>query len=148
MRQFLPDSLEAIFASVEDATSDGLFVRPAADAFASAENISIDHGIMEKTSRAVVVPVDMQWSDVGSWDAVRELMPKDAASNATKGEIIAFNSEGSLLWGEEGVLVAAIGLEKMVVIAMPDAVLVAPLDRLAELKDLVERLRKEKNERV
>lgn len=147
MRRFLPDSLEAILASVADAAVDGQFVRPDADAFASAQNISIDHAIMEKTSRGMIVPVDMQWSDVGSWDAVWELGSKDTANNAVKGDVLALSTTDSLLWGEDGVLVATIGLDKMAVIAVRDAVLVAPLDRLGELKELVERLKQDKSDR-
>jgi mannose-1-phosphate guanylyltransferase len=148
MRHFLPDSLDAILASLAGAAIDGPFVRPAADAFASAANISIDHAIMEKTSRGMVVPVDMQWSDVGSWDAVWKLGSKDSANNGIKGEVLAVSTTDSLLWGRGGVLVAAIGLEKMAVIAVDDAVLVAPLDRLGELKELVERLKQSKSERI
>ena len=148
MRRFLPNSLDAILRSIDKAASDDPFVRPSVDAFAQAENISIDHAIMEKTSRGMVVPVQMQWSDVGSWDAVWELGAKDAANNATKGEVMAVGTRNSLLWGDGGVLVAALGLEKMAVIAVRDAVLVAPLDRLGELKELVERLREEKSDRT
>lgn len=141
MRQFLPDSLDAVSTSLADAGLDDLFVRPAENAFNRAENISIDHGIMEKTSRGVVVPAQMDWSDIGSWDAVWKLGEKDDANNVTSGDVLAVGSNHSLLRGEDGVLVAALGLEKMAVIAVEDAVLVAPLDRIDELKTLVEQLR-------
>jgi mannose-1-phosphate guanylyltransferase/mannose-6-phosphate isomerase len=141
MRELLPASLDTIARSVAGATTDGVFVRPAAEAFNHAENISIDHGIMEKTSRGVVVPVQMQWSDVGSWDAVWKLSPHDEDGNALQGDVAVVDTRNSLLRSEGGPLVAAVGLDNMAVIAVRDAVLVAPLDRVAEVKRVVESLR-------
>ena len=138
MRRFLPDSLDAILRSIAGATNDGLFVRPSAEDFKAAQNISIDHGIMEKTERGVVVPVQMNWSDVGSWDAVWKLGGKDSANNVTQGEVVAINTRDSLLRSEGDVLIAAIGLDKMAVIAVRDALFVAPMDRVSEVKRLVE----------
>nr|NUR37785.1 mannose-1-phosphate guanylyltransferase/mannose-6-phosphate isomerase [Sphingomonas sp.] len=147
MRHFLPRSLDAIAGSVEGATVDGLFVRPAADAFERAENISIDHGIMEKTARGMVVPVQMEWSDVGSWDAVWKLGSRDAAGNVTRGDTVVLDTTDSLLWSE-GPLVTTIGLDKIVVIAVGDAILVAPMDRMTDLKTLVDKVKAEHAERT
>jgi mannose-1-phosphate guanylyltransferase / mannose-6-phosphate isomerase len=148
MRQFLPYSLDAIMRSLGDSTADGLFVRPSVEAFNRAENISIDHGIMEKTRRGVVVPVQMAWSDVGAWDAVWELAPKDANGNAVQGDVVALDTTNSLLRSDGGVLLATIGLEGLAVIAVGDAVLVAPLDRAADLKLLVEQLKAKHGDRL
>lgn len=143
MREFLPESLDAIIRGVNDSTVDGLFVRPDAEAFGAAQNISIDHGVMEKTSRGVVVPVEMQWSDVGAWDAVWKLSQKDDSGNAIQGDVISVDTRDSLLRSDGQALVAAIGLDRMAVIAVRDAIFVAPLDRVAEVKDLVETLKAE-----
>ena len=140
MREFLPASLDAVSAAVNAATTDGLFVRPDADSFARAENISIDYGVMEKTSRGMVVPVSMHWSDVGSWDAVWKLGDKDAAGNLVEGEVVAVDTHNSLL-RSDGAMIATLGLERVAVVATRDAVLVAPLDRVADLKSLVEGVR-------
>ena len=148
MGRFLPDSRSAIERSVAQATTDELFVRPAADDFNQAENISIDHAIMEKTSRGMVVPVQMDWSDVGSWDAVWKLGAKDAANNVLHGDVVALNTSNSLLRSEGGALVAATGLDNMAVIAVRDAILVAPLDRIADLKTLVEEVKGRNGHRV
>ena len=148
MRAFLPATLDAVARSVSDATSDGLFVRPAADAFNRAENISIDHAIMEKTSRGMVVPVQMDWSDVGSWDAVWELGAKDDADNVVHGDVVALNTSNSLLRSEGGALIAATGIDNVAVIAVRDAILVAPLDRMADLKTLVEEVKARNSQRV
>jgi|tagenome__1003787_1003787.scaffolds.fasta_scaffold20971239_2 mannose-1-phosphate guanylyltransferase/mannose-6-phosphate isomerase len=141
MREFLPASLDSILKSVAEATTDGVFVRPAAEEFGKAQNISIDHGIMEKTSRGVVVPVSMGWSDVGAWDAVWKLGAKDAHNNVIQGEVVALDTSDSLLRGDGGALVAAVGLEKMAVIAVRDAIFIAPMERVAEARKLVEELK-------
>jgi len=143
MRQFLPTSLEAISRSVAEATTDDLFFRPEATSFVQAENISIDHGIMEHTTRGVIVPVQMNWSDVGSWDAVWKLGKKDNSNNVTQGDVVALDTKDSLVRNDGKALVATLGLEKMAVVAVRDAVFVAPMDRVAEVRDLVDSLRSE-----
>jgi mannose-1-phosphate guanylyltransferase/mannose-6-phosphate isomerase len=143
MKRFLPASLEAITNAVENATTDGLFVRPQAKAFEQAENISIDHGVMEKTRRGMVVPVDMGWSDVGSWDAVWKLAEKDEHENAIVGDVMALDTSASILRSEGGQLVAAVGLDRMAVIATNDALFVAPIDRVSDVKKVVEKLQAE-----
>lgn len=141
MRQFLPDSLESIVQSVAGAARDGIFVRPDPETFSKAENISIDYAIMEKTSRAVVIPVQMSWSDVGSWAAVWTLAPKDPDNNAVSGDVVTIDTRNSLLRNESSAVLTAIGLEDMAVIAVDDAILVAPLSRAADVKLVVEKLR-------
>jgi len=148
MRQFLPASLDAILGSIRQAGTDGKFVRPGADAFAAAENISIDHGIMERTSRGMVVPVQMDWSDVGAWDAVWKLGEKDSDNNVINGDVVTRDTSDSLIRSEGGALIATIGLDKMAVIAVRDAILVAPMDRVSEAKELVERLKQDDRECV
>ena len=141
MRQFLPESRDHIVSAVAKASTDGLFVRPDPTAFAKAKSISIDHGVMEKTGRGVVVPVDMQWSDVGAWDAVWKLSAKDAAGNAAIGDVVALDTRDSLLRSDGEAMIATIGLDSMAVIASRDAVFVAPMERVAEVKELVEALK-------
>jgi mannose-1-phosphate guanylyltransferase/mannose-6-phosphate isomerase len=140
MRQSLPASLDAITAAIANSTSDRLFVRPDAECFRRAENISFDHGIMEKTARGTIVPVQMNWSDVGSWDAVWELGPKDENNNVRQGDVLTLDTSNSLLRSDGGTLVATVGLDKVAVIAVRDAVFVAPLDRVSDVKAIVESL--------
>ncbi|WP_341632013.1 mannose-1-phosphate guanylyltransferase/mannose-6-phosphate isomerase [Sphingomonas agri] len=138
MRKFLPDSLHAITKAMTNSTTDDVFIRPEAEAFNRAANISIDHGIMEKTSRGMVVPVEMDWSDVGSWDAVWKLEGRDPNDNATRGDVMVLDTHSSLLRSEEGgPLVTAVGLDHMAVIATRDAVFVSPLSRVSDVKDIV-----------
>jgi mannose-1-phosphate guanylyltransferase/mannose-6-phosphate isomerase len=149
MRRFLPESLDAIKASVANGTTDGVFIRPHTDAFRRATNISIDHGIMEKTSRGMVIPVEMGWSDVGSWDAVWKLGSKDANENVTQGDVVALDTSASLLRSEKGApLIATVGINHLAVIAMADAVFVSPLDRVSDVKQVVDRLKADARECV
>jgi len=141
MRRLLPDTLDTIDEAVREACSDGSFVRPAAEAFNRAENISIDHGIMERTDDGVVVPVQMDWSDVGSWDAVHSIADKDADNNAVAGKVVAIDTRNSLLRSDATAVVAVVGLDHMAVIAVSDALFVAPLDRVADVKPLLEKVK-------
>jgi mannose-1-phosphate guanylyltransferase/mannose-6-phosphate isomerase len=113
-----------------------------------AENISIDYGVMEKTALGVVVPVDMQWSDVGSWSAVWELGQKDSDNNVREGGVIAVDSRNSLLRSDGRAIIGAVGLDNMAVIALSDAVFVAPLDRSSDVKELLGRLKEFDDDRV
>lgn len=148
MHKFLPASLDAIAEAVAGAETDGVFVRPSAAAFERAENVSIDNGIMEKTVRGVVVTVQMDWSDVGAWDAVWKLAEKDADGNAVAGNVVSIDTRNSLLRSDGNAVVAAVGLENMAVIAVSDAVFVAPLDRAADVKPLLEKLSAENRDCV
>jgi mannose-1-phosphate guanylyltransferase/mannose-6-phosphate isomerase len=148
MRQFLPESLDAISRAVDDAATDDLFVRPAADAFNQAESISIDHAIMEKTQHGVVVPVEMDWSDVGAWDSVWSLGAKDAGNNVTTGDVVALDTTDSLLRSDGKTLLTAVGLRKMAVVSVRDAIFVAPMDRVSEVRQLVDGLKAEDRECV
>jgi mannose-1-phosphate guanylyltransferase/mannose-1-phosphate guanylyltransferase/mannose-6-phosphate isomerase len=143
MHRYLAASAETITRAVAAAHREGQFVRPDGEAFAAAQDISIDHGIMEKTSLGMVVPVSMRWSDVGSWDAVWKLGEKDERGNVLLGDVVALDTRASLIRNEGGPLIAAIGLDGIAVIAVEDAMLIAPLNRASEVKELVDKLRAE-----
>jgi mannose-1-phosphate guanylyltransferase/mannose-6-phosphate isomerase len=140
MRRHLPESLDAISKAMALPKKDGLFTRPDPASFASVPNISIDHGIMEKTDRSVVVPVDMGWSDVGSWQALWKISPHDGQNNVVQGDVLAMDCRNSLVRSHDGGLVTAVGLDGIAVIAVRDAVFVSPLDRAADVKLLVDEL--------
>lgn len=141
MRAFLPETADTIAQAVRGSTREGVFVRPTAELFARAANISIDNGVMEKTSLGVVVPVQMQWSDVGAWDAVWKLSDKDERGNARHGAVVAVDCSNSLLRNDGRAVVGTLGLKDMAVIAVDDAIFVAPLERAAEVKQLVAQLK-------
>jgi mannose-1-phosphate guanylyltransferase len=97
---------------------------------------TIDYGIMEKADRVAVVPVDIGWSDVGSWAAVYDVLPHDDAGNAVHGNVLAIDTHGSLISSPDR-LVATIGVDNLVVVDAGDVVLICPRDRAQDVRRLV-----------
>lgn len=110
-------------------------------AFAGAKAISIDYAVMERTEKACIVPVEMGWSDIGSWEALWATATRDGAGNATKGDVLQHGTRNSYL-RSEGPLVAAVGIEDVVVVATQDAVLVSHKSASQDVKRIVEQLEK------
>jgi mannose-1-phosphate guanylyltransferase / mannose-6-phosphate isomerase len=135
-----PAMLEACERAVRDGQEDLAFFRLSAEPFGEAPSLSIDHAVMEHTSRAAVVPVDMAWSDVGSWPALRDIATADGDGNVLQGDVLAERMTNSYI-RSEGRLVAAVGLDNVVVVATDDAVLVADADSAAEVSGIVAKLR-------
>lgn len=138
---FAPDVAEPVERAMRGATSDELFVRPDAKAFTGARSISVDYAVMEHSDKVLVVPASFDWSDLGSWDAVHELMPADEQGNVLRGDVLALDVSNSMIRSEADVTVAALGLDGMLCVVTHDAVFVAPLDRAQEVKAAVEELR-------
>lgn len=134
------ESVEALTESVNKAGRDLGFVTLDPAAFGSAKAISIDYAVMEKTSRAAVVPVKCGWSDVGSWHAVWELSDKDGEGNAAQGMAV-FEDSRNCNVSTDGALVALEGVDDLVVVATQDAVLVSRQKDANGLKRLVTRLK-------
>jgi mannose-1-phosphate guanylyltransferase/mannose-6-phosphate isomerase len=111
-----------------------------AEAFAKIASISVDHAVMERTDKAVVLPADIGWSDVGSWAAVWQLADKDADGNATIGDVLVMDGHNNLVRGDKR-LIAAIGVDDLVIVDQRDALLVMPRDRAEQAKKVVEALR-------
>ena len=120
--------------------SDSDFIRVDKAAFEACPDDSIDYAVMEKTTEAVVVPMDCGWSDVGSWSALWDIEDKDDNGNALKGDVIAVNSTNSYVNAEER-LVALIGLDDVVVVETKDAILVAKKSEVQQVKKVVENLK-------
>ena len=104
--------------------------------------VSIDHGVMERSDRAAVIPVEFLWSDVGNWSSLEEVAPRDKAGNVVSGKVVDLGSRDSILYADRR-LVATIGLSGMVVVDTPDATLVCPKDRSQDVKAIVEILKKQ-----
>ena len=106
--------------------------------------LSMDYGLAEplaeKSAKIAVVPVDMAWSDLGSWDAIYARHAKDASKNVTHGAVVNLDTKNSLLWTEKGLL-ATLGLDHMVVIQTADATLICDRSRAEDLKDLVAKVK-------
>ena len=137
-----PDIAEAARAAGLAAEPDLDFVRINKAAFELCRSESIDYAVMEKTADAVVVPLDAGWSDVGSWDALHQASSADADGNVFMGDIVAEDSTGCYLHAESR-LVTAVGLRDHVVVETKDAIMVAPRDRVQDVKKLVARLKAE-----
>lgn len=135
-----PGMLAACERAMRAGQEDIGFFRLEKAAFAEAPSLSIDHAVMEHTDCAAVVPVDMAWSDVGSWHSLRDIGQADTAGNVLRGDVVANRVTNSYI-RSEGKLVAAIGLDNVVVVATDDAVLVADADSAAEVSGLVHTLR-------
>jgi mannose-1-phosphate guanylyltransferase/mannose-6-phosphate isomerase len=111
-------------------------------AYRRVASVSIDNGVMERSSRAAVIPCDLGWSDVGNWSSIDEVAPCDKHGNVVTGRIIDLDSTNSILYADRRV-VATIGLSDMVIVDTPDATLVCPKSRSQDVKKVVERLKKE-----
>jgi mannose-1-phosphate guanylyltransferase / mannose-6-phosphate isomerase len=145
LERLRPDMVAACRDALATAQRDSDFVRLGREAFAGCDSDSIDYAVMEHTRRAAVVPVSMGWSDVGSWDALWEMGDKDQHGNSIEGNVVAEDARNCYLRSEAG-LVAAIGIEDLVVVSTADAVMVAPRNRTQDVKKLVARLVKDRRD--
>ncbi len=109
--------------------------------FDRIEGISIDYGVMEKAGNIQMLPCDMFWSDVGSWAALPEVVDLDASGNVCQGDVLAIDSRGCVIHSS-GRLVACLGLQDMVVVETPQAVLVCPVSEAQSVRQIVEELRR------
>ncbi len=109
--------------------------------FAQAESISIDYALMEKTKHAAVVSCSIGWSDIGSWNALADLVPPDADGNRIKGEAYLHDVKGCYIQADDR-LIAAVGVENLIVIDTPDALLIVDKNRAQDVKQIVGQLKK------
>jgi len=137
-----PDIFYPSEQAVMQANQHNDYLRLEAQAFASCRNESIDYAVMEKTDKAVVIPVEMQWSDLGSWAAVAEVNSLDANGNTLQGEVIAQDSHDCLILSEK-TLVTTLGISNQIIVVTADAVLVADKRYSQDVKNLVAALGKE-----
>ncbi len=141
LERLKPAMVAACRAALDQAKRDLDFVRLDQDAFAKAENLSIDYAVMEHTQHAAVVPCEIGWSDVGTWDALWQIGKKDKDGNVALGDVISEDAKNNYLRAESGML-AVLGVEDLVVVVTPDAVMVSRRDRAQDIKQLVARLEK------
>lgn len=140
LARLAPDILTACRAALASATRDLDFLRLDETAFRACPSVSLDYAVMEKTDSATVVPADFDWSDVGSWSALWELGEKDRSGNVAIGDVVMEDASGCYVRGE-GPLVAALGVDDLIITATPDVVLVASKDRDQDVAKLVGRLK-------
>lgn len=140
LEKFRPDILEVCIEAVRNADNGNDFVSIPHDIFSTCPDESVDYAVMEKTSDAVVVGLDADWSDVGSWSALWEVSPKDEQGNVLTGDAWVHNSRNCYINSDEK-LVAAIGVENLVIVSTKDAVLVMDKSRSQDVKKAVEYLK-------
>ncbi len=140
-----PEMLEACTEAYTKAGHDLDFLRLDTRSFTSCPSDSIDYAVMERTSTGAVVPIDVGWSDVGSWSTLHELRERNSQGNVLLGDVVAEDVRTCYLHSTNR-LIAALGIENQVVVETKDAILIAPLDRVQDIKLLVRKLKAENRE--
>lgn len=131
---------KAVKISVSEGTRDMDFCRLGIDAFTASPSNSIDYAVMEKTDKAVVIPLDANWSDVGAWSALWEVNTRDDDGNVLQGDVLKYELTNSYIHAEER-MVAVIGMDNCVVVETADAVLVADKSKAQYVKEIVNQLK-------
>lgn len=140
LRKFNPAMIDACEKALVGVSRDLDFTRIDADAFKACPDDSIDYAVMEKTKDAVVVPLDANWSDVGSWSALWEVCSKDASNNVAKGDVLTEDTQGCYIQSEHK-LIATIGLKDTVIVETDDAIMVADKKSVQDVKTIVAKLK-------
>ena len=140
LEKFAPDMLSAVKKAYDHKTGDLDFIRLDVEAFEQCPDDSIDYAVMEKTSRAVVMPVDCGWNDVGSWAALWELGDKNDDGNVISGSVISADTENCYI-NASSRLTATVGIKDLIVVETSDAVLVADRNESQQVKSIVEILK-------
>jgi len=141
--RFEPEMAKAAVSAVEKARADLGFLLLDAESFSTAPKKSIDYAVMERTQKAAVIAADVGWSDVGLWSTVWRLSQRDADGNSLRGKAVAIDSHNVLIRANDQ-LTAVVGLDNVIVVTTPDAVLVADSSQSEKIKQLVDRLKAEK----
>ncbi|HYD87741.1 MAG TPA: sugar phosphate nucleotidyltransferase [Vitreimonas sp.] len=131
------DVRDKALAALKAAERVGDEVRLDAAQFAQVPSQPLDIAVMEKTARAAVAPCEIGWADLGAWDEIWRVSPRDAGGNAVQGQAMALDASGNLLRGD-GIKVCVAGVSDLVVIATPEAVVVIPRERAQDVKLLRE----------
>lgn len=135
MQLHAPEMLEAALQAMETATRDGPLVHPDTDAFAACPSDSIDYAVMERANRVATVPVNMGWSDVGSWDALRDIGESDVSGNVLTGNVRHVQAQRNLIHSD-GIRISAIGVEDLIIVAAGNEVLIVPRGQSQKVKSL------------
>jgi mannose-1-phosphate guanylyltransferase/mannose-6-phosphate isomerase len=143
METYAPDVMPPVRQAVTDRRADLDFIRLDSEAFSASPAISLDYAVAERTHRAAVVPADIGWSDVGSWNALWELGKKDPEGNVVFGDVLLEGSENCYV-RSDGVLTAVVGLSDAVVVVTGDVVLAMHRSQAQDVKKIVERLKAQK----
>ena len=142
LASYAPEMLAAAQSAMEQGKRDGARIWPDPQAFAASPSESIDYAVMEKAPRVAVVPVDMGWNDVGSWDALHAISDRDDGGNVLRGDVVAIDTEHCMVRAEPGKRVALVGVSDLIVVAHGDEILILPRGRSQEVKRLLEAMQR------
>jgi len=134
-----PGIVASVNNAINNATQDLDFIRLDKQAFESSPSDSIDYALMEKSDNVVVVPLDAQWNDIGAWPALYDIGTKDSQGNVIKGDVITQGTTNTYINADHH-MVAAIGVDNLIIIDTPDATFIATQDKAQEVKSIVESL--------
>ena len=140
LNKFRPDIYAACLDATKETESDLDFLRINKEAFAKCPSESIDYAVMEKTADAVLVPMDAGWSDIGSWSSLWDISDKDINGNASIGDVLLHNSKNCYVRTDDK-LVAAVGLDDLVIVNTKDALMVAHKDAVQDAKVIAQQLK-------
>lgn len=140
LEKFRPDILTACQKAMNISSHDLDFVRVDPQIFATCPDDSIDYAVMEKTTDAVMVPMDAGWSDVGSWSSLWEISDKTPEGNVTHGDVIQVNSRNNYVFAESS-LVTTVGVDDLVIVQTKDVLLVSKRDQVQQVKQVVEQIK-------
>lgn len=140
LKKFRPDIYEVCQSSMENTEADFDFLRVDRERFEACPSESVDYAVMEKTADAVVVPMDAGWNDIGTWSSLWDVSEKDENANSIHGDVIHHNCNNSYIKSEDK-LVAAIGLDDLVIVSTKDVVMVSRKDTVQDVKLIVQQLK-------
>ncbi len=143
LEKFEAGVFRAANVSMSSASVDADFIRPEEESFMDSPSISIDYAVMEKTADAVVVPVDMDWSDLGSWNSIWEIAEKDSLNNHLEGRVVIEDVENTLIRSDKN-LIGAVGVKDLVIISSDNAIMVGNRDKMQDIKKLLDKMKKAK----
>jgi mannose-1-phosphate guanylyltransferase/mannose-6-phosphate isomerase len=149
LEKFRPDILKTTQMAWDQRVSDARFIRPGKEAFTDIPSESVDYAVIENcpgsSFATKMVPLDAGWSDLGAWDAVWKVLPKDEAGNAYVGDVLTMNSKNNLVHATSR-LVSLVGVENLIVVETPDAIIVADKSQSQDVKHIVAELQKTERE--
>lgn len=140
LEKFHPDMLAACASSIKEAHHDLHFIKLGEKEFTSCSSESIDYAVMEKSKNSVVIKINVEWSDIGSWSALWDISKKDSHGNSIRGDVLTDNTKNSFVYSQNK-LIATVGVEDLVIVETKDAVLVARKDKVQNVKNIVEILK-------
>jgi len=140
LERHAPDVAAASRAAFDAAPRRGRIVDLQDDTFAKVPSISVDYAVMERTDRLAVTPLGVEWADIGSWSELWRMGPRCPDNNFTRGDPVLIDVRNSLIWAE-GVTIGAVGVDDLVIVATPEAVVVLPKSRAQDVKLVVEQIK-------